>query len=290
MRRVIVIALALLMPVAGRAGELADATGRHGALPDHIARVLPAGPPAAVLLAALAPDLMIGWPAKLTPEGRAALDPMTAKLPEVPRLTGKADVTEAVRKLAPDLILDYGTVSPEYASLAEKTQARTGIPTVLLDGALTASPAVLRALGAALHRTARAEALAREAEAILALPAPAHGFRVVYARGPDAALLSAPGSGPAEVFERLHWQLLAPPGKGNARTATPAQVVALDPDYVIVADPAAVAQVRAWPGLRAAAAGHVLADPGQPFGWIAEPPSINRLLGLIWLRGLAVSQ
>lgn len=289
MRRVIVIALALLMPVVGRAAELVDATGRHVTLPEHIARVLPAGPPAAVLLAALAPDLMVGWPAKLTPEGRAALDPITAKLPEVPRLTGNADVTEAVRALAPDLIVDYGTVSPEYATLAEKTQARTGIPTVLLDGALTATPAVLRALGAALHRAERGEALAREAEAVLALPPPAHGLRVVYARGPDATLLAAPGGGPAEVFERLHWQLLAPEGTGNSRMATPAQVAALDPDYVIVADPASVAQVRAWPGLRAAAAGHVLADPGQPFGWIAEPPSINRLLGLIWLRGLAVT-
>jgi iron complex transport system substrate-binding protein len=27
----------------------------------------------------------------------------------------------------------------------------------------------------------------------------------------------------------------------------------------------------------------VLVEPEEPFGWIEEPPSINRLLGLAWL-------
>jgi iron complex transport system substrate-binding protein len=286
MRRLIVIALALLLPLMARAAELADATGRHVALPEHIARVLPAGPPAAVLLAALAPDAMIGWPMRLAPEARAALDPITAKLPEIPRLTGKEDVTEAVRALAPDLIVDYGTVAPEYTGLAQRTQERTGIPTVLLDGALSAIPSVLRTLGAALHRPERAEALAREAEAVLALPPPARALRIVYARGPDATLLTAPGAGAAEVFERLGWPLLVPSGAGHSRVTTPEQIAALHPDVIILADPDALARVREWPGLGTA---RVLADPGRPFGWIAEPPSLNRLLGLIWLRGLAAS-
>jgi len=30
---------------------------------------------------------------------------------------------------------------------------------------------------------------------------------------------------------------------------------------------------------------HAYAAPGLPFGWLEEPPSINRLLGLAWLGG-----
>lgn len=31
--------------------------------------------------------------------------------------------------------------------------------------------------------------------------------------------------------------------------------------------------------------GHAYVAPSEPFGWVAEPPSINRLLGVAWLRG-----
>jgi iron complex transport system substrate-binding protein len=37
-------------------GTVVDATGRRIEVPDHIIRVLPAGPPAAILLIAIAPD------------------------------------------------------------------------------------------------------------------------------------------------------------------------------------------------------------------------------------------
>jgi iron complex transport system substrate-binding protein len=278
--RKLFLSFLLLLPLHVRAAELTDATGRTVQLPEHIARVLPAGPPAAVLLATLAPDLMVGWPMPLSAAARAALLPPLADLPQVPRLTGREDVTQAVRGLKPDLILDYGTVSPEYAALARRTQEAIGVPAVLLDGALPALPAVLRALGAALHREARAEALARQAEAVLALPPPAKRLRVVYARGPEGMQVAAAGTGATEVFERLGWQVLVP--QGDLRAAKPDAVAALDADLIVLADPQSLAKVRQWPGLRA----RVVVDPGQPFGWVSEPPSINRLMGLVWLRGL----
>src|SRR5215469_18031886 len=76
-----------------------DATGRNVELPDHIARVLPAGPPAAILLAALAPDLMLGWTSPVSDNARALLAPDAAGLAQVPRLTGRDDVTDKVTAL-----------------------------------------------------------------------------------------------------------------------------------------------------------------------------------------------
>ena len=37
--------------------------------------------------------------------------------------------------------------------------------------------------------------------------------------------------------------------------------------------------------MRAIREGHALVAPAMPFGWVEEPPSINRLLGLAWLGG-----
>lgn len=46
-----------------------------------------------------------------------------------------------------------------------------------------------------------------------------------------------------------------------------------------------LAHDQAWRSVRAVREGHVLIAPNVPFGWVEEPPSINRLLGLAWLEG-----
>src|SRR5215472_2774380 len=167
-------------------GTVVDATGRSVDVPDLISRVLPAVPPAAIWLSAVAPDLMLGWTSPVSDNARELLSPEAAKLPQVPRLTGRDDVTDKVAALKPDLILDYGTIAPRYVDLAKATQQRTGIPTVLLDGSLAEVPRVFRLLGSVLHREERAETLARFAEALLAAPKKLDASpRVVCARGPD---------------------------------------------------------------------------------------------------------
>jgi iron complex transport system substrate-binding protein len=271
---------------AALGGTVVDATGRSVEVPEHIARVLPAGPPAAILLAALAPDLMLGWTSPVSDSARALLAPDAAKPPQVPRLTGRDDVTDKILALKPDLILDYGTIAPRYIDLAKATQQRTGVPTVLLDGSLAEIPHGFRVLGSILHREERAETLARFTEALLASPKkPGASLRIVCARGPDGMTLVAPGTDLAESFTRAGWQLVAPPGQGPSRQATLDDIRALDPDVIVFTDPAmraTLAQSDAWRSLRAVRWARRFA-PNMPFGWLDEPPSINRLLGFAWL-------
>ena len=285
----VVLVLSLLWSCVALSAEVTDATGRNVQLPDQVARVVPAGPPAAVLLAALAPDLMLGWPSPVPASARALLPPAAANLPQLPRLTGRDDVTAQIQALKPDLILDYGTVSPRYADLAKTTQQRTGVPTILLDGSLVEIPHAIRILGGILHREARAETLATFAEAMLALPISHNTHpRVVYARGTDGLTVAAPGTDVTEVFTRLGWQVLAPDGPGLFRPASIGAIGALDPDLLIFSDPAmrdTVVHNEAWRTVRAVRDGHAMVAPSLPFGWVEEPPSINRLIGLAWLDG-----
>jgi iron complex transport system substrate-binding protein len=289
LRRIFLVAIVLCWSGAGLAANIVDGTGRTVPMPAHIQRVLPAGPPAAVLLAAVAPDLMIGWPSPVASQARALLSPQAARLPQVPRVTGREDVTDRVVALKPDLIVDYGTVSPRYSELARTTQQRTGIPTILLDGSLDNIPNAFRTLGAVLHREARAEALARYAEALLSLSAgPRTPRTVLSARGADGLEVDAPGTDITEVFTHLGWRVVAPPGSGPFRQASMAEIGALHPDILVFSDPAMrnmLGNSAAWRSLPAVREGRALVAPALPFGWTDEPPSINRLLGLAWLAG-----
>jgi iron complex transport system substrate-binding protein len=243
------------------------------------------------LLAALAPDLMLGWPHPPSAEAAAFLRDSVANLPQVPRIAGKDDVNGQIGELQPDLILDYGDVSPRYVDGIERAQSVTGIPALLLDGALVHTPQALRDAGKVLNRRDAAEPLARLAEAVLAaVPTPAQRLRVVYGRGEDGLTLVRPGSTAADVFAVLGWTLLVPPDgeDGPFRHATVSEIAALDPDLIILGDPGAAARIAEsadWQALRAVKEHLAFTAPRLPFGWIDEPPSINRLLGVAWLSG-----
>ena len=166
----------LAQPAA--AASFTDAAGRIVEVPAEVKRVMPAGPPAAVLLYALAPDKMTGWVRPLEDGEKTFIAGQHRDLPVTGRLTGKegdADA-ETVRKVKPDLILDVGTVGPEYAELADRIQKETGVPYLLIDGSLTKTPETLRQLGKLLGDDKNAEALATYAEAALT-PRPASGCR-----------------------------------------------------------------------------------------------------------------
>jgi iron complex transport system substrate-binding protein len=155
-RRALLAAPGLLGARGARAARtVTDATGRSIAVPDAIGRVFPAGPPAAILLYTLAPDLLAGWPARPPRPAEAAfMLPEAAALPEIGRLTGRDNTAnvEAVLAQRPDLVFDYGSIRPVFVSLAERVQQQTGLPTLLLDGALAKIPDTYRLLGGILGR------------------------------------------------------------------------------------------------------------------------------------------
>src|SRR5437588_7643231 len=126
----------LLAPRSARAASVTDGAGRSVPVPARVARVFPAGPPAAIMLYTLAPELLIGWPRPNGAAEREFLLPDIGARPEVGRITGRGNTAnlEEVLALKPDLILDIGSVNATYISLADRVQEQTGIPYALLDG------------------------------------------------------------------------------------------------------------------------------------------------------------
>src|SRR5258708_6000959 len=164
-RRALITGLsaALLAPRHARAETVTDGAGRPVPVPERVERVFPAGPPAAIFLYTLAPELLLGWPRANRREEREFLLPEVGARPEVGRITGRGNTAnlEVVLALKPDLILDVGSVSPTYVSLADRVQQQTGIPYALLDGRFDGIAQGYRTLGALIGRREQGEELAR---------------------------------------------------------------------------------------------------------------------------------
>jgi iron complex transport system substrate-binding protein len=285
---------ALAAPRLTRAQGTSDATGRTLAIPAKVSRVFPAGPPAAILLYTLAPDLLLGWPRANRPEECAYMLPDVCARPEVGRLTGRGNTAnlETVIALKPDIILDVGSTRATFVSLAERVQAQTGIPYALLDGRFDAIPETYRKLGALTHREADADKLADYSDRMLKtiqgriadIPRDKRP-RVYYARGPRGLVTGLGGSINVETIELLA-QNVAGSTHGGLANVSIEQVLLWNPEVIVTIDLFFFATVYGDPGWAAVDAvknGRVHLSPKMPFGWVDFPPSVNRLIGLWWL-------
>ena len=293
--------LTTIAAVAADASQfVVDSAGRRVEIPDHIARVQPAGPPATVLIYALAPEKLIGWVRKPREAELAYLSPVVRNLPEVGRLTGRGDTAnvEAVMAAKPEVIIDFGSVTPTYVSLADRVQSQTGIPYLLIDGHFANTAAALRLVGKILGVEDRAERLARRSEEILSevdrvvasVPVERHP-NVYLARQPGGLESGNRGSINTEIIERAGGTNVVEGGRegGGLVTASMEQVIAWNPDTIVTTDEKffqAVPSAVPWQQTEAVRQHRVFLSPTLPYGWIDAPPSLNRLIGLQWLARL----
>jgi iron complex transport system substrate-binding protein len=290
----------LLTPAVAR--TVTDSAGRTVTLPDRIARVMAAGPPASAVVYCLLPHAMVGWQRAPRKEELPYLLPSTHALPELGRLTGRGDTAnvEVVLKANPDLIVDFGSVRPTFVSLADATQQRTGIPYVLVDGRFETTPASLRLLGSILGVPERGEELARYTEALfrridaLVATIPEEKRPGVYlARSATGLETGLRGSINTEIIERAGGRNVAQSGDARRGIAnvSPEQILLWAPDIVVTwernfFDAVTRSPDTVWQSVPAVRNSRVYLAPTAPFGWIDGPPSVNRLIGLAWLAHL----
>lgn len=276
-----------------------DAADRRVEIPARVERIYAAGPPASILVFAIAPDKLIGWTSTWRAAERPFIAQRYADLPTLGRLTGRGNTAnvEVVLRAKPDFIVDYGTVRPTLASLADRVQAQTGIPYVLLDGDFDRMGEAILQVGRIANEEKRAESLARYAQQAVSeirqrvakVPA-SRRPRVYYGRGPQGLNTGLAGSISAEFIEQLGAiNVAAELGRGGLVQVSVEQVLRWNPDVVVTIDPNfhAIARVHpTWRELPAIQAGRFHLAPNVPFGWIDFPPSVNRLIGLRWLASI----
>jgi iron complex transport system substrate-binding protein len=282
--------------LAQGARSIIDGAGRKVVIPQRVERIYAAGPPASILVFAIAPDKLIGWTTAWRDAERPFIARRYADLPTLGRLTGRGNTAniEVVLQAKPDFIVDYGTVSPTLSSLADRVQEQTGIPYVLLDGDFDRMTEAILLVGRIANEEKRATEWVRYAQDTvsdinrrIAGIARESRPRVYYGRGPQGLNTGLAGAISAEFIEQLGAiNVAAELGKGGLVQVSIEQVLRWNPDVVVTIDPNFYALARShplWRELPAIKAGRFHLAPNVPFGWIDFPPSINRLIGLRWL-------
>jgi iron complex transport system substrate-binding protein len=260
--------------------------------------VFAAGAPAEVLLYTLVPEKLVGRNHLPSAEAQEFMPAQFRQPREIQRLpdANSPEHDGELLALHPDVYIDYGDLHPDYIKSVASIQARTGIPGIILDGRLTHAAGVYRRLGKALGVASRGELLAREVERILSryrgrLHRNGPAMRVYLAAAPDGSIPALSETLSGEIGDLLGAENVA----GNERTAlkrpiTPQDLAAWNPDVIVLGSNSAARTLRALPELQAVPAvrdKRVAVPPAQPYGWGARPPSINRLLGLVWLAHVA---
>lgn len=289
----------LLSPAPVFARELRDDANRQVQVPDQVSRIFPAGPPASLILYSLDPQSQIGWTRQPSPAALEFLGPDAIKptLGWVGGRGGEANF-EAVLRMKPDLIVDIGTTSGTYISLAERIEQTTHIPVLLLDGRIPALPATYRLLGQVLDKPAPANARAewiethlRKVEDRLSAIAQANRPKVYLARGASGLESARMGSINVEAVELAGGRNVVGEamGGGSLVTVSMEQLLTFDPDVIVVLDPDFYIRMQKdplWMQLRAVKTGRAVLAPQLPFPWVDYPPSVNRVMGVLWLAQL----
>jgi iron complex transport system substrate-binding protein len=305
-RRLVAVGAACLLPGTGWAQSrrvVTDSAGRKVELPARVERIYAAGPPASILVFAIAPDKLIGWTTAWRDTERPFISKKYADLPTLGRLTGRGNTAnvEVVLQAKPDVIIDYGTVNATYSSLADRVQQQTGIPYLLLDGDFDQMKEAILQIGRIANEEKRAESVARYTQESVSdinlrvskIPA-GQRPRVYYGRGPQGLNTGLAGSINAEFIEQLGAvNVAAELGKGGLVQVSIEQVLRWSPDVVVTIDSnfhALATKHPLWRELPAIKAGRLHLAPNVPFGWIDFPPSINRLIGLRWLARILYPQ
>jgi iron complex transport system substrate-binding protein len=93
-----------------------------------------------------------------------------------------------------------------------------------------------------------------------------------------------------EVLERVGAvNVAASAGKGGITKVSIEQVLAWNPEVILVLDPAFHRSVGAdplWSSVKAVQDLRTYLAPGLPYGWFDAPPGVNRLIGIRWLASV----
>jgi iron complex transport system substrate-binding protein len=276
--------------------KIVDMSGRTVVLPQEIKTIYGPAPYAFTMLCSLVPERLSGLG---FPLNDARLEYLPDKLKDLPMIGG-IEKSEAIADAKPDVVVVWAETERPFHRKSENILNSLGLPFVYVTAGdlvdLRDYPEAYSFLGRLLNVEKRAEKLAeycqktlKEAGEFVATVSSEKQPVVYYAEGENGLL--------TEFGNSLHVHLLELAGAKNAiggkitrhigmEEISFEQVLAADPDVILVLDPGFFKQIRRsakWQKLRAVKSNAVHLIPSLPFNWFDRPPSFMRILGLKWL-------
>lgn len=279
--------------------EYTDDCGRKVTFTEEITRIVASGPLSEMIVYALAPDYLVASTQRNNKVMSEYLDEEYLKLPYLGSLYESADIN--VEELAlsdPQLIVDIGEAKKSLPEDMDALMKQTGIPSVHLEATLETLPEMYRKLGRILGREEKAEQLALFCENVYGRTLEImdkvgqNKVKALYVLGDEGLNVLAKGSYHAEIVDMLTDNLAVvenPSGKGLGNEVGMEQIALWNPDFIIFA-PGSIfskaADMDNWKNLKAIKSGNYIEIPQGPYNWMGNPPSVQRILALIWLPSI----
>ncbi len=288
---------------------IVDSVGREVTLPVEIDAVSPSGPLAQIVLYSLDPSLIVSIASKYTDNQIKYIDPRVVDLPVTGQFYGAKstmnpeEIMQLNKDLNIDVVLDLGEAKATMKEDLDKIQEQTGVKFAFVtQNVLSDIPVSYITLGDLLSRPEAGEKLSNYTSTLI------NDFNegmekvgndkksLIYVTAVDGNSVNMIGEGSyhAEVLDLVS-NNVAPEAVGSSGTGdeyTMEDIIGLNPDYIIVANAnnheyyEAIKASEDWNSLDAVKNGNLYEAPYGPYSWMGGPPSVNRLLSMIWLSNL----
>ena len=272
-----------------------DSVGREVEIPARIDKVALSGPMAQITLFALCPDKLVGVSNAWTAEAEEYLDPEYFNMPEIGQLYGgKGELNlETLLESGAQIVIDVGEPKGTIVEDLDALQEQVGIPFVHISATLAEMDDAYRMLGDLLGMEEEAETLAVYCAEVyqraVDIADSVEKADILYITGAEGLNVIAKDSYHAEVMDLLANNLAVvedPSSKGTGNEVDLEQIMKWDPDQIIFSPDGAYEQAPAsagWDSLAAIQSGSYYEVPMGPYNWMGFPPSVQRLLGMIWM-------
>lgn len=278
-----------------------DSAGREVTLPKEIGKLAPSGPLAQVVLYTAAPDQLCGLSIDFPEDAKNYIDEKYWGLPKFGQFYGKnASLNmEALLAEAPDVIVDIGEAKENISEDMDALSEQLGIPVVFIEATLPTMETAYEKLGELTGNTEQTDQLAEycadlieKADNIASSLTEEDKKTVYFAMGNEGLNTNTTGSIHADVIEQIGAVNAAKAeavSTGGGNEVSLEQIFLWNPDIILADSQMLYDKVTtdsAWQDLDAVKNGKVYKVPSVPYSFMNNPPSVNRLIGILWLGNL----
>jgi len=287
-----------------------DDIGREVTLPVEVDAVSPSGPLAQIVLYSLDPDLFVSVASEFSDIQKKYIDPRLLTLPVTGQFYGSKASTmnpESImamdRELNIDVVLDIGEAKETMKLDLDDISGKTNVTFAFItQNTLDDIPGSYLKLGRLLSREEQGQRLSNYTSSLLAefdagmTKIGDTRKSLIYVTAIDGNSVSMVGNGSyhAEVIDYVGNNVVpsAASGSGTGDEYTMEDILQMNPDFIIVShttDHAYYNRIMSdpmWQSLPAAKNGNVYEVPEGPYNWMGGPPSVQRLLSMIWMGNL----
>ena len=275
-----------------------DDCGRTVEIEGPITKIVPSGPLSQIMLFAIVPDMFVGVSSDWDEAAATYLDEEYYNLPIIGQLYGgKGDVNyEELLILSPQILIDVGEAKGSAGEDLDALQEQLGIPCIHIEATLYTMPDAYRKIGKLLNRETEAEEIAQyyeswlaKTEALITEIGEENLANVIYCVGLEGLSVLAKTSFHAEIIDMLTNNVAVVEDVSSKGTGNPVdmeQLLLWNPDYIIFSPDGGYEKAEndeTWHQLKAISSGNYIEVPYGPYNWMTNPPSVQRILSLIWL-------